>query len=67
LKVSKKSKIRYLEFLIDGVEEDGFTEHILESIKQDVINSQDQGGHELEEDEIYDLVFGNEIDPKALH
>ena len=67
MKVSKKSKIKYLEFLIEGVEEDGFTEHILNSIKQDVIASKDVGGEGLEEDTIYDLVFGDDVDPKSLH
>ena len=65
MKISKKSKIKFLQYISYDLEDDGFSHTIVEAIIEDVKASDDTGSDEFE-DELLDIIYGDEVDPKSL-
>lgn len=66
MKVSKKSKLKFLDYLSQDLS-DGYSRDIIRSIISDIKASPLDDGADVDEDEIYDAIFGLISDPSHLN
>lgn len=66
MKVSKSSKIKFLEYLSEDIS-DGYSRDIINSIIEDIRVSPITQGQDIEDDDIYDAIFGLIADPSRLN
>jgi len=66
MKISKKSKIKFLRYISEDLADDGLSRDIIENIIADVSASKSDG-EDVDELDLYDVLYGDEqVDPSTL-